>query len=101
MRGSAVLIGRARSRLRAGRAILRKGNVEMMQGLSAREVETLVGLLRRVLGNVEADGIRVDRDRHMRDVAYGRRWHNRLCRGPSRLLWVVAQPQVYGLGNRQ
>jgi hypothetical protein len=58
--------------LPAGRAILRKGNVEMMQGLSAREVETLVGLLRRVLANVEADGIRLDGDRHMRDVAYGR-----------------------------
>jgi DNA-binding MarR family transcriptional regulator len=48
------LTRQARARLPAGRAVLRQGNVEMTQGLSAREVETLVGLLRRVLANVEA-----------------------------------------------
>ena len=54
-RSSLVSLTRqARARLPAGRAILRQGNVEMTQGLSAREVETLVGLLRRVLANVEA-----------------------------------------------
>jgi MarR family transcriptional regulator for hemolysin len=54
-RGSLVsLTKQARSRLRAGRAILRQGNVEMTKGLSLREIETLVGLLRRVLANVEA-----------------------------------------------
>jgi hypothetical protein len=71
----------------------------MMQGLSAREVETLVGLLRRVLANVEADGIRVDGDRHMRDVAYGRRWQKRLCRGHSHIFWVVFQTVGFGLGK--
>jgi MarR family transcriptional regulator for hemolysin len=54
-RGSLVsLTKKARSRLPAGRAILRQGNVEMTKGLSEREVETLVGLLRRVLANLEA-----------------------------------------------
>jgi MarR family transcriptional regulator, transcriptional regulator for hemolysin len=54
-RGSLVsLTKEARSRLPAGRAILRQGNVEMTRGLSAQEVETLVGLLRHVLTNVEA-----------------------------------------------
>jgi DNA-binding MarR family transcriptional regulator len=48
------LTRQARARLPAGRAILRQGNVDMTQGLSAQEVETLVGLLRRVLANVEA-----------------------------------------------
>jgi MarR family transcriptional regulator, transcriptional regulator for hemolysin len=48
------LTKQARSRLPAGRAILRQGNVEMTKGLSAREVVTLVSLLRRVLANVEA-----------------------------------------------
>jgi MarR family transcriptional regulator, transcriptional regulator for hemolysin len=48
------LTKQARARLPAGRAILRQGNVEMTKGLSAREVETLIGLLRRVLANVEA-----------------------------------------------
>jgi MarR family transcriptional regulator for hemolysin len=48
------LTKQARSRLPAGRAVLRQGNVEMTKGLSAREVETLVSLLRRVLANVEA-----------------------------------------------
>jgi DNA-binding MarR family transcriptional regulator len=54
-RGSLVsLTKQARSRLPAGRAILRQGNVEMTRGLSAQEVETLIGLLRRVLTNVDA-----------------------------------------------
>jgi MarR family transcriptional regulator for hemolysin len=54
-RGSLVSLTKpARARLPAGRAILRQGNVEMTKGLSAREVETLVGLLRRILANVEA-----------------------------------------------
>ena len=44
----------ALARLPAGRAMLREGNAEMTRGLSAQEVETLVGLLRRVLANVEA-----------------------------------------------
>jgi MarR family transcriptional regulator, transcriptional regulator for hemolysin len=48
------LTRQARSRLPAGRAVLRQGNVEMTKGLSARQVETLVGLLRHVLANVEA-----------------------------------------------
>jgi MarR family transcriptional regulator, transcriptional regulator for hemolysin len=48
------LTKQARARLPAGRAVLRQGNVEMTQGLSAKEVETLLALLRRVLGNVEA-----------------------------------------------
>jgi MarR family transcriptional regulator for hemolysin len=54
-RGSLVsLTKKAGTRLPAGRAILRQGNAEMTKGLSASEVETLVGLLRRVLANVEA-----------------------------------------------
>ncbi len=44
----------ARARLPAGRAVLRQGNADMTQGLSAEETETLVNLLRRVLANVEA-----------------------------------------------
>jgi len=48
------LTKQARSKVPAGRAVLRQGNVEMTKGLSAREVETLLGLLRRVLANVEA-----------------------------------------------
>ncbi len=48
------LTKQARSRLAAGRAILRQANVEMTKGLSENEVKTLVGLLRRVLANVEA-----------------------------------------------
>ncbi len=44
----------ARARLPAGRAVLWQGNADMTQGLSAEETETLVGLLRRVLANVEA-----------------------------------------------
>jgi MarR family transcriptional regulator, transcriptional regulator for hemolysin len=54
-RGSLVsLTKKALSRLPAGRAILREGNLEMTKGLSAQEVETLLDLLRRVLTNVEA-----------------------------------------------
>ncbi len=54
-RGSLVsLTKKAQSCLPAGRAILRQGNAEMTRGLSSSEVETLVGLLRRVLANVEA-----------------------------------------------
>ena len=48
------LTKQARARLPAGRAVLRQGNVDMTQGLSAQEVETLLALLRRVLTNVEA-----------------------------------------------
>lgn len=44
----------ARERLPAGRQVLREGNAEMTRGLSEEEVATLVGLLRRVLHNVEA-----------------------------------------------
>ena len=44
----------ARERLPAGRQVLREGNAEMTRGLSEEEVTTLVGLLRRVLDNVEA-----------------------------------------------
>jgi MarR family transcriptional regulator, transcriptional regulator for hemolysin len=47
------LTKQARSKVPAGRAVLRQGNVEMTKGLSAREVETLIDLLRRVLANVE------------------------------------------------
>ena len=43
----------ARDRLPAGREILRQGNREATRGLSDQEVETLIGLLRRVLANVE------------------------------------------------
>jgi MarR family transcriptional regulator, transcriptional regulator for hemolysin len=54
-RGSLVsLTKQALSRLPAGRAILRQGNIEMTKGLSPQEVETLVRLLRHVLANVEA-----------------------------------------------
>ncbi len=54
-RGSLVsLTKQAHSRLADGRAVLRQGNAEMTKGLSAREVETLLKLLRRVLANVEA-----------------------------------------------
>jgi MarR family transcriptional regulator for hemolysin len=48
------LTDEARERLPAGRAVLRQGNADMTEGLSAQEVDTLVGLLRRVLTNVEA-----------------------------------------------
>jgi MarR family transcriptional regulator for hemolysin len=41
------------SRLPAGRAILEQANREATEGLSERDVETLLDLLRRVLANVE------------------------------------------------
>ncbi len=44
----------ARSRLPAGREILVQGNRDATRGLSPEEVETLLGLLERVLANVEA-----------------------------------------------
>ncbi|WP_288587042.1 MarR family transcriptional regulator [uncultured Methylobacterium sp.] len=46
----------AERRLPAGRAVLQQGNAEMTRGMSRAEVDQLVGLLRRVLGNVEAMG---------------------------------------------
>jgi MarR family transcriptional regulator, transcriptional regulator for hemolysin len=47
------LTNQARAKVPAGSAVLRQGNVEMTKGLTAREVETLLSLLRRVLANVE------------------------------------------------
>ena len=44
----------ARDRLPAGRAILQQSNKEMTRGLSAEDLQTLIALLRRVLGNLEA-----------------------------------------------
>lgn len=44
----------AQSKLAAGRQVLIDGNRDAMQGLSPQEVDTLVGLLERVLANVEA-----------------------------------------------
>jgi DNA-binding MarR family transcriptional regulator len=44
----------ARSRLPAGRDVLVQGNRDATKGLSPDEVETLLGLLERVLANVEA-----------------------------------------------
>ncbi|GAJ28400.1 MarR family winged helix-turn-helix transcriptional regulator [Acidomonas methanolica] len=41
-------------RLPRGRQVLRDGNADMTRGLSLEEVRTLIGLLRRVLDNVEA-----------------------------------------------
>jgi MarR family transcriptional regulator for hemolysin len=49
-----MLTDAARERLPAGRQVLREGNAEMTRGLSEDEVATLIGLLRRVLANVEA-----------------------------------------------
>jgi DNA-binding MarR family transcriptional regulator len=49
-----MLTDAARERLPAGRQVLREGNAEMTRGLSTDEVAMLVGLLRRVLDNVEA-----------------------------------------------
>lgn len=46
----------AERRLPAGREVLRQGNAEMTRGLSRAEVDQLVGLLRRVLANVEEMG---------------------------------------------
>jgi len=54
-RGSLVsLTKQALSRLPAGRAVLQQGNAEMTLGFSENEVDTLIGLLQRVLANVEA-----------------------------------------------
>jgi DNA-binding MarR family transcriptional regulator len=44
----------ARARLPAGRAVLVEGNRDVTAGLSPEEVETLLGLLERVLANVDA-----------------------------------------------
>jgi MarR family transcriptional regulator for hemolysin len=44
----------ARARLPVGRDVLVQGNREATKGLSPEEVETLIGLLERVLANVEA-----------------------------------------------
>jgi MarR family transcriptional regulator for hemolysin len=44
----------ALARLPAGRAVLRQGNADMTEGLSAEEIDTLVSLLKRVLANIEA-----------------------------------------------
>lgn len=49
-----ILTDAARERLPAGRKVLREGNAEMTRGLSKEDVTILVGLLRRVLANVEA-----------------------------------------------
>lgn len=46
----------ALAKLPAGREVLIQGNREAMYGLSADEIETLIGLLRRVLANVEEMG---------------------------------------------
>ena len=48
------LTDEARTNLQAGRAILDQGNKDATCGLSSDEVDTLMGLLRRVLANVEA-----------------------------------------------
>jgi len=48
------LTEKALAKLPQGREILLQGNKEAMEGLTAQEVETLMGLLRRVLANVEA-----------------------------------------------
>ena len=48
------LTDQARTKLPAGQAVLKQGNVDMTAGLLPDEVATLVSLLRRVLANVEA-----------------------------------------------
>ena len=48
------LTDQARARIPAGRAILVQGNKDVTCGLSEGEIATLMGLLRRVLANVEA-----------------------------------------------
>ncbi|MES1971148.1 MAG: MarR family transcriptional regulator [Pseudomonadota bacterium] len=48
------LTDEARTRLPAGRAVLRQGNADITRGLSSEELDTLVSLLKRVLANVEA-----------------------------------------------
>lgn len=52
--GLVILTDAARERLPTGRQVLRDGNAEMTRDLSEEEVATLVGLLRRVLDNVQA-----------------------------------------------
>lgn len=49
-----MLTEEAERRLPAGRAILRQSNADMVRGMSAEEVATLLDLLGRVLANVEA-----------------------------------------------
>ena len=44
----------AERRLPAGRAVLRQGNADMTEGFSQEELAQLVGLLRRILANVDA-----------------------------------------------
>ncbi|MFT8675774.1 MAG: MarR family transcriptional regulator [Acetobacter sp.] len=48
------LTPKALERLPAGRAVLRQANADMTQGLSPADVDTLVSLLQRVLGNIDA-----------------------------------------------
>jgi MarR family transcriptional regulator for hemolysin len=49
-----ALTHKARAKLSTCHAILQKSNSEITAGFSAKEVQTLDGLLRRVLANVEA-----------------------------------------------
>ncbi len=49
-----ALTDAALAQVPAGREMLLQGNRDAMRGLSDAEVETLLGLLRRVLANVEA-----------------------------------------------
>lgn len=54
-RGSLISLTKsAMTRIPQGRAILHKGNEEMLQGFSKTEAETLLSLLMRVLDNVDA-----------------------------------------------
>jgi MarR family transcriptional regulator, transcriptional regulator for hemolysin len=48
------LTDEARARLPAGRAILQQSNRDATRDMTDEEVRTLIGLLRRVLANVEA-----------------------------------------------
>lgn len=48
------LTDKAKARLPGARAELLRANADMTAGLSAEEVETLLGLLRRVLANIES-----------------------------------------------
>jgi MarR family transcriptional regulator, transcriptional regulator for hemolysin len=53
-RGSLVsLTKQALARLPAGREVLKQANADMTRGLTNKEVETLIGLLKHVLANVE------------------------------------------------
>jgi DNA-binding MarR family transcriptional regulator len=47
------LTDQARARLPAGRAVLEQGNRDATAGLSPQELDVLIDLLQRVLGNVE------------------------------------------------